>query len=101
MAQYQLSDTHAAALQRLWKIANGHSGQCKVVAGFLLGLYDGACFRFDLTDFRGLDDSIFIDCMTVLQMDSRNTIDEVHHLLNQPSSAFEQLAEDWGIKRIA
>jgi type II secretory pathway predicted ATPase ExeA len=29
------------ALRRLWEIANGHSGQCLVVAGFLLGLFNG------------------------------------------------------------
>lgn len=28
------------ALQRLWKIAHGHSGQCRIVACFLLGLFE-------------------------------------------------------------
>ncbi len=92
------TDSQISALNRLWKIANGHSGQCKVVAKFLLGLYNGTRFLFDLTDLRGLDESIFTDCMTVLHMDARNTYAEVHVLLNVPGVAFETLAKDWKIK---
>lgn len=84
------------ALHRLWKIANGHSGQCRRVAAFLLGLYNGERFPFDLTDFRGLDTDIFQDCLAVLAMDY-TPYAEVHDLLCVPGAEFEQLAADWGI----
>lgn len=92
------TDSQLTALHRLWCIANGHSGQCKIVAKFLLGLYNGTRFMFDLTDLRGLDESIFTDCMTVLHMDARHTYAEVHELLGVPSVIFEELAKDQGIK---
>ncbi len=85
------------ALQRLWEIANGHSGQCRVVAAFLLGLYNGQRFRFDLTDLRTLDTAIAQDCLQVLAMDITPAA-EVHELLGQPSHVFEELATDWTIR---
>jgi hypothetical protein len=85
------------ALRRLWKVANGHSGQCKYVAAFLLGLYNGQRYPFDMTCLRGLDQAIFEDCLTVLRMDYTPTA-EVHVLLGVPSAQFEQLAKDWRIR---
>lgn len=84
------------ALQRLWKIANGHSGQCRHVAAFLLGLYNGQRFRFDLTTLRCLDTAIFEDCLRVLVMDHTPRA-EVHVLLGVPGHEFERLAIDWNI----
>jgi hypothetical protein len=85
-----------AALERLWKIANGHSGQCKIVAEFLLGLYNGYRFPFDLSDFRCLDRNIFKDCLTVLEMDYCPQ-EEVHKVLGKIHGEFEKLAENWRI----
>lgn len=85
------------ALHRLWRIANGHSGQCRYVAAFLLGLYNGNRFPFDLTSLRALDDEIVADCLAVLAMDSRPSA-EVHVLLGVPGQAFEELAADWRIR---
>lgn len=88
-----------ATLQRLWTHANGHSGQCRTVAKFLLGLYDGPRFPFDLTDFRSLDAAIFQDCLVVLTMDYAPER-EVHMQLRMDSAAFEQLAEAWHIRGV-
>ena len=55
-----------AALQRLFTVANRDSGQCRYIARFLLGLYNGMRFPFDLTDLRAIDDDLFEDCMHVL-----------------------------------
>ena len=92
-----MTDEQFDALKRLWQIANGGSGQCRYVAAFLLGLYNGPRFPFDLTNLRALDTEIVQDCLTVLAMDSTRAA-EVHSLLGVPSERFEQLAEDWGIK---
>lgn len=85
-----------AALQRLWTHANGHSGQCRMIARFLLGLYDGERFPFDLTAFRGLDTAVFADCLAVLQLDHQ-PVREVHEWLGVPARQFEALAQAWRI----
>lgn len=88
------------ALVRLWRLANGHSGQCRHVAAFLLGLYNGPRFPFDLTRTRCVDRAIFADMLKVLIMDSSPQC-EVHiHLMEQlPGERidFERMADDWGI----
>jgi hypothetical protein len=90
-----------AALRRLLPIAQGHSGQCLHVAAFLLGLYNGRRFPFDLTDLRCLDRAIFDDCMTVLRMDYA-PVREVHTYFDnggdEGHKIFEGLAKAWGIK---
>lgn len=85
------------AVNRLWTHANGNSGQCRRTAAFLLGLYNGRRFPFDLTDFRTLDESLFMDCLTVLVMDNAPQ-KEVHDVLGVHGKQFEQLAQDWGIR---
>lgn len=88
----------AASLVRLMKIAQRDTGQSRRVAAFLLGLYNGARFRFDLTDLRGLDIDIFDDCMRVLQMDFVPR-QEVHDYFLFGDHVFEQLANDWGYRQ--
>jgi hypothetical protein len=98
-AQAKLPTIRAAgleALKRLLPIAQGSSGQCRHVASFLLGLYNGDRFKFDLTDFRCLDRKIFNDCMAVLAMDYQPA-QEVHTYFENGGQIWEQLAKDWGI----
>lgn len=84
------------ALKRLLAIAQGGSDQCRYVASFLLGLYNGTRFPFDLTDFRCLDRKIFNDCLSVLKMDF-SPQKEVHAYFADGGRIFEQLAKDWNI----
>lgn len=87
------------ALARLLNIARSSvgTGQGRRIAAFLLGLYNGTRFKFDLTDFRSLDAEIFADCMLVLEMDSHPR-QEVHRYFVNGSKIWEQLAVDWGIR---
>lgn len=85
------------ALCRLLKIARGHSGQCRHVAAFLLGLYNGTRFKFDLTDFRCVDQAIFEDCLAVLRLDN-TPVREVHQYFEGGSQIWEDLAKDWNIR---
>lgn len=87
-------DAGLPALKRLFDIAHGNSGQCRKVAAFLLGLYNGQRFPFDLTDCRTVDAEIFDDMLLVLRMDSRLRA-EVHTYFPNGGRAFEQLANDW------
>lgn len=89
------------ALRRLYKVAHGHSGQCRHVARFLLGLYNGDRFPFDLTDFRCLDNELFEDCMRVLRMDARSCKQEVHTYFEHGGERWEDLAERWGVVEVA
>lgn len=84
------------ALRRLFEIAHGSHGQCRHVAAFLLGLYNGMRFPFDLTDLRAVDDEIVEDCMRVLRMDvvARQ---EVHTFFPNGGQQFEALAQLWRI----
>jgi len=85
-----------AALRRLFDIAHGHSGRCKIIAKFLLGCYNGDRFRFDLTDFRCLDTKQFKDCIAVLKMDAQPKR-EVHTFFPNGGKRFEELAKSWRI----
>jgi hypothetical protein len=85
------------ALTRLLKVAHGHSGQCKIVASFLLSCYNGNRFKFDLTDFRCLDHELFEDCLAVLRMDFKPA-QEVHTYFVNGGRIWEQLAKDWRIR---
>lgn len=87
-----------AALQRLYESACGNTNECRYVASFLLGLYNGIRFPFDMTDLRAVSGELFEDCMTVLRMDARITRQEVHLYLTEGSAKFEALAKDWGIE---
>ena len=85
------------ALRRLFEVAHGDSGQCRRVARFLLGCYNGSRFPFDLADLRGLDGELFDDCMAVLKMDWY--LDkEVHCYFPNGGEQFERLAEQWGLE---
>jgi len=83
-----------AALRRLFEVAQGDTGQCGRVARFLLGLYNGDRFPFDLTDLRGLDRNLFTDCMAVLRMD-HTCEKEVHKYFPDGGKSFEAFAAEW------
>nr|WP_315242139.1 hypothetical protein [uncultured Albidiferax sp.] len=67
-------------------------------AKFLLGLYNGPRFPFDLTDLRCFDPSTFQAAMVVLRMDAEHTYCEIHVLLNAilgPSANVGAELEHW------
>lgn len=66
------------ALARLIEIAHGDTGQCGRIRRFLLGLYNGGTFPFDLTDLRALDRAVQEDALAVLAMDIDGPSLEVH-----------------------
>ena len=100
----QPGDT-AAALVHLWRMAQKHSSSEKAAARFLLGLYNGYRFQFDLTDFRLFDCANFKRCMLVLAMDHMPKA-EVHVVLagllgrtvRDMGAAFEHLAFNHRVK---
>jgi hypothetical protein len=93
-----LYDKEIEAAKRLWRIAQSDTGQSGVVAMFLLGLYNGPRFPFDLTELRRLDSSLFDDCILVLTLE-KFPIMEIHRRLGISSEQFDNLAERWGLPK--
>ncbi len=85
-----------AALRRLYAVAQRDSGQCRYIARFLAGCYNGYRFPFDLTDFRCLDRELFDDCMAVLAMD-RQPAQEVHRYFVDGGQKWEDMIRAWGL----
>ncbi|ANE54773.1 hypothetical protein [Methylomonas sp. DH-1] len=82
------------ALLRLADVAERDSGQANTVRSFLLGLYNGYRFPFNLVRLRGLDKTLFDDCMAVLTLDARATAKEVHQYLDGGDDRFERWAQE-------
>jgi hypothetical protein len=74
----QLEADGAIALARLIRIGKGDSGQTRHVRRFLIGLYNGQTFPFDLTDLRCVDRAIQEDALAVLAMDIDGPSVEIH-----------------------
>ncbi|MBE0437246.1 MAG: hypothetical protein IBX56_15750 [Methylomicrobium sp.] len=81
------------ALKRLAEIAKRDTGQAVTVRRLLLGLYNGSRWPFDLVTLRGLDRDLFEDCMTVIRLDARATLKEIHQYFADGSTLFRSLAE--------
>ena len=63
------SDRSTAALKRLIHVAQGNTGQSRIVANFLLAWWNaGECGGFDLTDVWGVDTAIAVDMLLVFAL---------------------------------
>lgn len=83
------------ALARLASMAVRPTGQGAVLGRFLLGLYDGQTYPFDLTELRGLDLDLFEDCLRVVMMDYSPEV-EVHQRVPNGPAIWRELAAMWG-----
>lgn len=90
-------DRALPALARLLTVVteNPGTGQARRVERFLLGLYCGSDFPFDLTDLRALDWNIKEDCLRVLAMDVDGPRVEIHKRLPRAAIIAEWAAEAW------
>jgi len=62
-------DKSRAALERLIQIAQGDTGQSRIVANFLLAWWNAAeCGGFDLTDMWAVDTAIAVDMLRVFAL---------------------------------
>ncbi|WP_367863221.1 hypothetical protein [Pseudomonas guariconensis] len=102
LVQYQYEQERPAlreagiqALARLVPVALRETGHSRVVARFLLGLYDAQSHPFALTDLRTLDIGTFEDCLSVLFLDFPHE-KELHDYLPRGRLIFNQVREYWG-----
>lgn len=64
-----MSSESKNALKRLIDVAQGGSGQSRIVAGFLLAWWNAEeCGGFDLTDLWGVDTAIAVDMLRVFAL---------------------------------
>ena len=84
------------ALENLWRHAQGFGSQSKITALFVLGLYDGERFAFDLNTLRDLPSHVVLDCLVSLHMDHASRTN-VAQLLGVHADKFERLAKAWGL----
>lgn len=85
------------ALERLIKVGLRDTGQSQVCGRFLIGLYNGPKYPFDLTELRRLDNELLEDCLSVLRMDA-NPVKEVHRLIDDGETIFHRLRMDWATR---
>ena len=83
------------ALERLVQVARGGSGQCHHIRRFLLSLFNGNRWPFDLTRLRALDAELQADCLAVLRMDMTPRC-EVHERIANGTEIF---LDFWEIER--
>ena len=89
------------SLHYLFEIAQDSDGdQSRCVAAFLLSLYNGQRFPFDLTNLRGLDTDLFEHCMTVLRLDHRPD-QEVHEYFENGNQLWEDMADLYRVVEVA
>lgn len=86
------------ALLRLVEVAQGDTGQSGVCGRFLLGVYNGAAYPFNLVDLRRLDYDLWQDCLAVLAMDRRPR-QEVHQMVENGYDIWEGLKKAWATDR--
>lgn len=75
-------------------MALSDTGQSGVVAKFLLGIYNGKRFPFDLSEFRRLDRELFEKCQQVMAMDFQPER-EINEYFDGGGPIFESLAKTW------
>lgn len=86
------------ALRRLVAVAQRDTGQSRVVGRFLLGLWNGSDFAFDLTDLRALDAELHDDCLAVLRLD-QYPVNEVHQYIEDGDRIWDGLRERYTTER--
>ncbi len=95
-----LTNDQFGALQRLYDQADGHNNSgALVIQRFLLGLYNGHRFPFDLTDLRRLDRGNFEACLQVLEMDwmpQREVHSQLAIVMAKPEVFMSLVFERWG-----
>jgi hypothetical protein len=105
LSHYTLAQQNAALL--LYNLVKNHpgTGGSRRASTFLLSLYNGGRFQFDLTDLRMFDDDTLAAAFVVLEMDARRCWCEIHSLLDailggnaNVGAEFEHWAYDLGLK---
>lgn len=81
------------ALEYLFDVAKKDTGQALTIRLFLLGIYNGQSFPFDLNSLRGLDFDLVNQCLQVLALNALYPSQEIHMYVENGSQVFKNWAE--------
>ena len=82
------------SLETVMKMALDGCGASRVCRDFLLSLYNGYAFPFNMNDLRNLGHSLYADIITIMEMDCRpNFPKEIHRWLKNGEHYFDILKE--------
>ncbi|AXV99238.1 hypothetical protein CJO80_27180 (plasmid) [Ralstonia solanacearum] len=91
-------DAGLDSLAYLLTVAERDSGQSGIVARFLVGLYNGTDYPFNLTELRTLDEDLFEHCLAVLRLDNTPAV-EVNEYFPDGQARWRRLIKQWGLDK--
>ncbi len=85
-------DDHKKALIKVIKMALDDCGGSRVCRDFLLSLYNGHAYPFDMNGLRNLDSGLYVACITIMNVDCRpNPALEIHEWFDNGNEIFDKL----------
>lgn len=85
--------------ERLWAVAQRDTHQSRHIAHFVMGLFNGRDYPFDLSRLMCLDERLLLDCMKVLEWSSMKS-SWINDFMDRPNSDFVALAAEHGIRPV-
>ncbi|MDP3579112.1 hypothetical protein [Methyloversatilis sp.] len=92
--------TQIDSLAELVHIALSHCGTSggRRVATLLASMYNGNRVKFDASDLRCMDVTLFEHCMNAIRLCTENNR-EPHQFFNNGGAAFEEIIRRWGLEK--
>lgn len=85
-------EQHKQALTKVLKMALDDCGGGRVCRDFLLSLYNGHAYPFNLNGLRNLDGGLYAACITIMNVDCRpNPVMEIHEWFTNGNEVFNKL----------
>ncbi|MGO2506304.1 MAG: DUF7673 family protein [Psychrobacter alimentarius] len=83
---------HKEALTKVLQMALDDCGGSRVCRDFLLSLYNGRAYPFDMNGLRNLDSGLYAACITIMNIDCRpNPPFEIHNWFTNGDEVFARL----------
>lgn len=85
-------EAHKQALSKVLRMALDDCGGSRVCRDFLLSLYNGRAYPFDMNGLRNLDGGLYAACITIMNIDCRpNPPMEIHCWFTNGDEVFDRL----------
>ncbi len=85
-------EQHKQALSKVLRMALDDCGGSRVCRDFLLSLYNGNAYPFNMNGLRNLDGGLYAACITIMNIDCRpNPPFEIHNWFTNGNEIFDKL----------
>jgi hypothetical protein len=85
-------EQHKQALTKVLRMALDDCGGSRVCRDFLLSLYNGHAYPFDMNGLRSLDGGLYAACITIMNVDCRPQPPvEIHEWFANGNKIFDKL----------